>query len=162
MSRSYRCRDLNLIFWIIVIVITTLARVVHILIRVIRKLIFRRQNYAFNKTSMDTMDGLTFERYIAQLLKKHGYINIKLTERYDYGVDIIAYKNSITWGIQVKCYSGLVKADAVRQVVTGLKKYKCDRAMVITNSYFSNVAKELARCNDCALADRDMLFNRIC
>jgi restriction system protein len=106
---------------------------------------------------IDKMTGLEFEHCVAGLLKNQGYTNVRLTEKYDYGVDIIATKNDATWGIQVKRYSGLVKANAVRQVVTALKKYKCDRPMVITNSIYSNVAKDLAECNNCVLVDRVIL-----
>ncbi len=105
-----------------------------------------------------TMDGLAFEKYVANILREQGYSNISLTEQYDYGVDIIATRNGIRWGIQVKRYSGLVKADAVRQVVTGLRLYGCDRAMVITNSEFSSVAVRLAESNDCVLIGRNELF----
>jgi len=108
--------------------------------------------------AIDKMTGLEFERYIARLLKTKSYIHIILTEEYDYGVDIIAEKDGIRWGIQVKRYSGLVKANAVRQAVTALKKYHCDRAMVISNSTYSKVAKELARSNDCVLVDRNGLL----
>lgn len=108
-------------------------------------------------TQVDTMDGLEFEKYIANVLKHQSYTNIKLTEKYDYGIDIIAVKDGIRWGIQVKRYSGLVKANAIRQVVTGLSFYNCDRAMVITNSVFSKVAVKLANSNDCILIDRSGL-----
>jgi HJR/Mrr/RecB family endonuclease len=47
-----------------------------------------------------------------------------------------------------------VKADAVRQVVTGLRIYGCDCAMVVTNSVFSRVAIRLADSNRCVLIDR--------
>ena len=109
---------------------------------------------------IDCMTGLEFERYIAGLLKNQGYTNVRLTEKYDYGVDIIANKDGIRWGIQVKRYSSLVKADAVRQVVTALRSYNCDRAMVVTNSTFSHTANELARSNDCVLIDRNILLRR--
>ena len=109
-------------------------------------------------SGVDTMDGLVFEKYVANLLKQQGYSNISLTEQYDYGVDIIANRDGICWGIQVKRYSGLVKADAVRQVVTGLRLYGCDRAMVITNSEFRSVAVRLAESNDCVLIGRNELF----
>ena len=104
------------------------------------------------------MTGLEFERYVARLLKTRGYSHIKLTEEYDYGIDIIAEKDGIRWGIQVKRCSGLVKANAVRQVVTALKKYNCDIAMVISNSTYSKVAKELAKSNQCVLVDRNGLL----
>jgi HJR/Mrr/RecB family endonuclease len=115
----------------------------------------RKPNHAL--LDVDTMTGLEFERYVAQLLHVQGYGAIRLTEEFDYGVDIIAVKDGITWGIQVKRYSGLVKADAVRQVVTALRKYHCDKAMVVTNSTCSKVAKELARSNDCVLVERTTL-----
>ena len=108
-------------------------------------------------SDIDTMDGLAFEKYVANLLEQQGYSNISLTEQYDYGVDIIATRDGICWGIQVKRYSGLVKAEAVRQVVTGLRVYGCDRAMVITNSVFSRVAVPFADSNDCVLVDRSGL-----
>lgn len=107
---------------------------------------------------IDDMDGVEFERYVARQLSKCGYTNICLTEKYDCGVDIVAIKDGIRWGIQVKRYTGLVKADAVRQVVTGLKMYGCDRAMVVTSSQYSNVAIRLAKANDCVLAGRSELL----
>ncbi len=105
------------------------------------------------KKSSGKMDGLAFERHVASLLPGLGFTNIRLTERYDLGIDIIAVKGGVTWGIQVKYYRGLVKASAVRQVVTALNYYGCQRAMVVTNSKFSRPAEKLALSNDCALVD---------
>jgi len=103
------------------------------------------------------MNGLEFEEYVAELLECNGFYNVSLTEQYDYGVDIIAEKDGIRWGIQAKRYSGIVGADAVRQVVTGIRLYSCDRAMVVTNSTYGDFAKKLAAGNDCVLIDRDGL-----
>lgn len=125
------------------------------LFRYLRLLYAAIRNYTFN--DIDAMDGVEFERYVARQLSRLGYTNISLTEKYDYGVDIVASKDGIRWGIQVKRYSGLVKADAVRQVVTGLRFYDCERGMVITNSTYSRVAAQLAQANDCVLVDRNSL-----
>lgn len=103
---------------------------------------------------VDTMDGLDFEQYVAALLRANGFRKVSLTEKYDFGVDIIAEKDGIRWGIQAKRHARLVKASAVRQVVTGLNIYGCDKAMVITNSTYSTVAKRLAKANGCVLVDR--------
>lgn len=125
---------------------------------------FVRWAYALGRDmslrGVDSMSGVEFEHHVAQLLARQGYTNVSLTEQYDYGVDIVADRDGIRWGIQVKRYSGLVKAEAVRQVVTGLRLYGCDRAMVITNSTFSNVARRLAEGNDCVLIDRSN-FNKL-
>jgi restriction system protein len=104
------------------------------------------------------MSGTEFEQYIANLLRKQGYSHIKLTEHYDLGLDIIAQKEGQTWGIQVKRYNRPVKMAAVRQVVSALKHYDCERAMVITNSFFSAPAQELAASNNCILIDRQQLM----
>lgn len=125
---------------------------VKLIVKITKKIFRLFQNRRLR--DVDSMDGISFEYFVAQLLLDRGYSNVSLTERYDYGVDIIAEKDGVRWGIQAKRYSGLVKAAAVRQVVTGLRLYECDRAMVITNSTFSNVAKRLAEGNDCVLIDR--------
>ncbi len=132
---------------------------IFIMLRLILRLYRAMRTSVVNRrlSHIDDMEGIEFETYIAGVLKNQGYSNIKLTEKYDYGVDIIAVKDGIRWGIQVKRYSGLVKADAIRQVVTGLRVYDCDRAMVITNSVFSRVAVRLANGNECVLIDRNVL-----
>ena len=117
-----------------------------------------RINKNNSMSDVDRMSGLEFEKFIAHLLKKQGYTGVRLTEKYDYGVDIVAVKDGIRWGIQVKRYSGLVKAEAVRQVVTALTKYQCDRAMVISNSSYSKVAIDLAMHNSCVPIGRNELL----
>ncbi len=118
---------------------------------------FKLNRRYFNLKTIDRMTGVEFEHCVARLLTKQGFTHITLTERYDYGVDIVAEKGGIRWGVQVKRHNGLVKAIAVRQVVTALRKYGCDKAMVVSNSHFSRVASELARSNDCVLVDRAQL-----
>jgi len=112
---------------------------------------------ALEMVDIDVMDGLEFEKFVAKVMASRGFSKIQLTERYDYGVDIIAHKDGVRWGVQVKRYSRMVKAEAVRQVVTALNKYKCQRAMVVTNSTFSRPAKVLAETNDCVLIGKDEL-----
>jgi restriction system protein len=105
-------------------------------------------------TEVDIMDGLEFEEYVANLLRRHGYQNVSLTERYDFGVDIIAERNGERWGIQTKRYAGRVGEYCVKQVVTGLRLYRCTRAMVITNSTYTSRARKLGKGNGCVLVDR--------
>jgi HJR/Mrr/RecB family endonuclease len=142
------------------LVAITIALVAGLILKLVRKL--RVPIYDVPLEDIDAMDGLAFEYYIARLLVSRGYTNVSLTEQYDYGVDIVAEKGGVRWGIQTKRHSGVVKAEAVRQVVTGLRLYECDRAMVITNSTFSTVAEQLARGNDCILIDRSSLRSLVC
>ncbi len=129
---------------------------------VVAKRVYKSVKYHFRSLQLediDSMDGLSFEYYVAGLLQNNGFSNVLLTEQYDMGIDIVAEKNEIRWGIQVKRHSGLVKAIAIRQVVTALRFYGCDQAMVITNSTYSKVARELADSNECVLIDRDGLVS---
>lgn len=123
-----------------------------IVVNASRNLSIRKRNIR-PMLDINTINGLAFEKHIADLLRANGYTKVCLTEFYDYGVDIIAEKDGIRWGVQVKYYSGLVGLDAVRQVVAGLKYYHCDRGMLVTNSHYTTVAVELARSNDCILVD---------
>ncbi len=115
----------------------------------------RKLSIWFKKNQIDLMDGIEFEKYVAKTLTEQGFSNVRLTEKYDLGIDIIATKDNIRYGIQVKRYSYPVKADAVRQVVTALNYYGCNQGMVITSSYFTKASKILANSNSCILIDRN-------
>src|SRR5664279_3625092 len=56
-----------------------------------------RHRRSVRHQDIDTMDGLDFEQYVTGLLRANGYSNVSLTERYDFGVDIIAEKDGIRW-----------------------------------------------------------------
>ncbi|MGH7218195.1 MAG: restriction endonuclease [Candidatus Microsaccharimonas sp.] len=112
---------------------------------------------ALDIAAIDSMDPLLFEEYVAKLLRYRGYTSVALTAQYDLGVDIVAEKDGVRWGVQVKRYKNTVKAEAVRQVFTALVRYKCDRAMVVTNSDYSRPARILADDNNCVLVNRDQL-----
>jgi HJR/Mrr/RecB family endonuclease len=117
----------------------------------------RQRLQALSTIDIDVMSGWDFEKYVAALLKAQGYTNISLTERFDHGVDIIATKDGIRWGVQVKRHRSIIKDDAVRQVIAGLNHYKCKQGMVVTNSVFTTRAKITAKENNCILVDKDML-----
>lgn len=123
--------------------------------RVIQKQ--RLKRIARSSLPVNNMTWAEFEYFVADWLRDRGYTDVRLTEHYDLGVDIVAKKDGITWGVQVKHYHGLVGIEAVRQVVVALKKYRCDRAMVVTNSVFSRPAIEIAKSQECILIDGSKL-----
>ena len=116
-----------------------------------------RKTRAIQLAGVDVMDGFVFEKYVVELLKNQGYTHVRLTEKYDLGIDIIAHKDGEIWGIQVKRNRGKCKAISVRQAVTALTHYNCTRAMVVTNSIFTGAAKQLAASNNAVLIDRPQL-----
>lgn len=110
---------------------------------------------------IDNMSGLDFEKYLRALLLRRGFRNVSLTTTYDLGVDLIAEKDGYKYGIQAKRYKGKVGLDSVRQVVAAANHYGCDRTMVITNSYFTENAKVIAKSTNCDLIDRERLIKII-
>ena len=109
-------------------------------------------------TSMDNMEGYEFEYYCAELLERKGFIEVEVTKGSgDYGIDILAEKEGVTYAIQCKCYSSNVGNDAVQQALAGKKFYKRDIAVVLTNQYFTPQAKEEASVFGVKLWDRTKL-----
>lgn len=108
--------------------------------------------------AIDSMSGEAFEEYLKAHLEERGY-KVSLTPKSgDYGVDLICKKDKEKIAIQAKRYSNhYVGVDAVQQVMAGKVYYKCDRAIVITNSRYTNNAYELAKNDDVELWDRDRL-----
>lgn len=174
MSRYSQSERSNLSFVILILLgvitwtnLSLILNIIYITLAIFGCLIISRLCWRFitkqhcpKLKDIDNMSGIDFEYYVANLLQEAGFHNISLTEKFDLGVDIIAEKDGVRWGIQAKRNSNIVKANAVRQVVTGLKLYNCDRSMVVTNSVYSAVAQRLAYGNNCLLIDRTKL-NRI-
>ena len=42
----------------------------------------------FTMSDIDNMDGVNFEYYLADILRKRGFTNVRVTEKYDLGVDL--------------------------------------------------------------------------
>ena len=92
------------------------------------------------------MDGHQYEQKCAQYLREQGYTNVTVTRGSgDQGVDITAMKDGKKHAIQCKYYEGNVGNKAIQEVYAGAAFYNCSVAMVITNSFFTKSAKELAK-----------------
>lgn len=149
--------------WNIVILLAGLLFTASAIFAVILFLNKRRNDRIRNSgiAEIDKMSGLEFEVYLKLLLEQRGYTHVQLTTTYDLGVDLIARKDGLSWAIQAKRYKSTVGLDAIRQVVAARNHYKCDKSMVITNSYFTSNARTIAGSTDCVLIDRDSLIKLI-
>lgn len=93
----------------------------------------------------DIMTGLEYEHQCAEDLRRMGFYDIEVTRASgDQGIDVIAFKDGLKYGIQCKYYSSSVSNSAVQEAYSGAKYYGCDIAVVMTNSTFTESAKELA------------------
>lgn len=109
-------------------------------------------------SDLDCMEGHQFETYCADVLKKSGFYDVHVTPATnDYGIDIVAKKSGTSYAIQCKCYSKPVGVKAVQEAYAGKSYYNCDKAVVLTNNYFTKQANAMARKNHVELWDREEL-----
>lgn len=113
---------------------------------------------------IDTMDGIDFEHYLAVHFRKQGYRVTVTPPEHDYGVDLILRKGKEKIAVQAKRYnfskSYNVTYRAVQEVAAGMKYYKCNSGMVVTNSSFTEAAINLAKCNNIEMWDRNTLIKK--
>ena len=82
----------------------------------------------------DLMEGHEFEHYCGELLKKCGFQEVQVTRGSgDYGVDILAEKDGVTYAVQCKCYNAPVGVKAVQEAYAGRDYYDRMVGAVLTN-----------------------------
>lgn len=110
----------------------------------------------------DSMTGLEFEGFCAEILEKNGYDNVSVTRGSgDQGVDIIAYRDGVKYGFQCKCYTADIGNKAVQEIYAGKTYYQCHVGIVLTNRHFTPAAIDLAKKNGIVLWDRSKLLELI-
>lgn len=134
----------------------------------IRKMKIREKYLNSTLEMVDAMSGEEFEEFLKIHFEKLGY-QVQLTPKSnDYGIDLICKKRKRVeneqengFVIQAKRYKGKVGVAAVQQVIAGTKYYNCKYGMVITNSYFTSNAWELAKKSGITLWDRKVLHEKL-
>lgn len=112
----------------------------------------------FKNRQVDEMEGLDFEYYCADVLQNHGFIEVEVTQSSgDYGIDILAEKEGVTYAIQCKRYQSPVGVKAVQEAYAGRDYYDRMVGCVLTNQYFTQPAVEAAKKLKILLWDRDYL-----
>lgn len=107
-------------------------------------------------------NGLEFEEFVAKLLGQLDYKNVRLLPASgDYGVDILAEKDSFTYAVQCKFYSSPVSLGAVQEVRSGQEHYNASVGIVVTNNFFTQPAKNLAKSARIGLWDGNKLKEMI-
>ncbi|MDD2971555.1 MAG: restriction endonuclease [Lachnospiraceae bacterium] len=119
-----------------------------------------RKNYKRNE--LDEMEGHEFEYFCADLLRKKGFIDVEVTKASgDYGIDILAEKDGVTYGIQCKRYQEPVGIKAIQEAYAGKEYYDRMVGAVMTNQYFTTPAVNTARKLKILLWDRGYIDSMI-
>lgn len=121
------------------------------------------KSYIYSIEYVDTIkDGLEFEKYFSEILDKLGFYEIKITNGSgDFGIDVLAYNDDILYGFQCKLYSSPVGNKAIQEAYSGKIHYNCNVAVVVTNNYFTDNAKEQANDTNVLLWDRNKLISKL-
>lgn len=105
---------------------------------------------------MDEMEGHDFEYYCADILRANGFLDVEVTKGSgDFGADILAEKDGVTYAVQCKCYDKPIGVKAVQEIYAGRDFYDRMVGVVMTNQYFTQPAVELAKKLNIMLWDRD-------
>ena len=113
-----------------------------------------------NINNIDSLDGIEFEKFLYYSLKSIGLNVTKTPSSRDYGADLLIKLKKYTIVIQTKLYyNHSVGNSAVQEIASARNYYNADLGVVITNSYFTKSACNLAVSNNVKLIDRISLTN---
>lgn len=109
-------------------------------------LIWVLRRKAVSKDVFEDMEGHEFEHYCAGLLEQRGFVEVEVTKGSgDFGIDILAEKEGVTYAIQCKRYHAPVGVKAVQEAYAGRDYYDRMVGVVMTNQYFTTPAVEAAK-----------------
>lgn len=116
----------------------------------------------YRHTKLDELDGHEFEYFCADLLRKKGFEEVEVTKGSgDYGIDVLAEKDGVTYAIQCKRYQDPVGVKAIQEAFSGREYYDRMVGAVMTNQYFTSPAVEAAKKLKILLWDRGYLDSMI-
>ena len=140
----------------IILILAVIMAVIAILIMIIKK------HKKIIPESFDQMEGHEFEYYCADLLRKKGFLEVEVTKGSgDYGADILAEKDGVTYAIQCKCYTAPIGVKAIQEAHAGRDYYDRMVGAVLTNQYFTTPAVEAAKKLKILLWDRGYLESMV-
>lgn len=108
---------------------------------------------------IDSMNGEEFEECLKEHFIKQGYTTELTQNSRDFGADLIIKKGNIKTAVQAKRYNTTVGIASVQQVYAAAAYYDCKTALVVTNSFFTKPAKELAKKLNVELWDRNTMIS---
>lgn len=132
------------------VILLTAAIVFVVIIGILYWIFHSKKHYEW-----DDMEGHEFEHFCADLLRRRGFKEVRVTKGSgDFGIDILAERDGISYGIQCKNYTSPIGVKAVQEVYAGRDYYDCMVGVVMSNQYFTGPAVEAAKKLKIVLWDR--------
>ena len=117
----------------------------------------RRRHELSNVAETDSLSGREFERWLEDFFQRLGFQVERTPYQGDFGADLIITWNGIRTAVQAKSGHFNAGVSAVQQAAAARAFYGCERAMVVTNQYFTAPAIVLAEANGVVMRSRDDL-----
>lgn len=108
---------------------------------------------------IDKMPGEQFEKCLMYHFQSLGYKAETTACSHDYGADLIMKRNGEKIIVQAKRYHGKVGIKAVQEAIGAVSYYRASKGFVVSNSYFTKSAWELAKTGNIELWDRNSLIH---
>lgn len=146
------------IFKIVIFPITMLFCIYKLIINFVDKKITSNYLRQLDIDKIDCLDGIEFEEFLYYSFKSLGIKVTKTKSSRDYGADLLIKFKNQTIVIQTKLYfKHSVGNSAIQEIATARNYYNADSGLVITNSFFTKSACNLAESNNITLIDRNRL-----
>jgi restriction system protein len=107
------------------------------------------------------MSGEDFEARLLVLFRGLGYAAELTPAQGDFGADLILTRDGVRTAVQAKRHTRRIGNAAVQQALAGREHYGCQRAIVVTSSYFTEAARRQAASARVELWDRDRLTEEL-
>jgi restriction system protein len=120
-----------------------------------------RREELSNIAETDSLSGAEFERWLEEFFRKLGFRVERTPYQGDFGADLIITWNGIKTAVQAKSGHQNVGVAAVQQIVAAKAFYDCERAMVVTNQYFTPQALILANATGVVMRHRGDLARKL-
>ena len=109
------------------------------------------------KSGIDLMTIPQFRNFTKNILSTRGFKIREMQSDLDFGIDYIAEKSNSNYLVKVISDSIMTSRTLLHDLMRDTTRYGCDKALVITKSYFTDDAIEFSRSSPCELIDRNKL-----
>lgn len=126
-------------------------------------ILWRKQRSTYSRATgvgLDFMDEAAFERYLALLFTRMGY-QVRRVNYADNVSILMATRDGVSYVIQARRNRRKVGIRAIEDAIATRKHLKCERAIVVTNHFFSNQARKIAKANQVLTLDRHDLIKEM-